>query len=264
MDGDVFRSGLAAIVGRPNVGKSTLMNRLVGEKIAITSEKPQTTRHCIMGVLHESDYQLVFIDTPGIHKPHHRLGEVMVKIASRALKGVDLILFMVDGTSRPGGGDRYIARQLKSVDTPIIVVVNKLDQLSADQVAVSLEAYSTLLEADELIPVAALTGENLEKNAGKLASTTEMIRQLTTVDAEEHRTSGQTRKLIEDMEAVFRERMNDDLDVKGAFDGVREKLSRLMILKMKGEFARGDAEKSCHVVGNIDRVLRLWGAGNCP
>jgi len=158
-----FRSGLIAIIGRPNVGKSTLINRLVGQKVAIISDKPQTTRNRIMGVVNGSGYQLVFLDTPGIHKPQDRLGEVMVETASRSLEEVELILFLVEANHKPGGGDRYIARPLAEVDTPIILVVNKLDRVSGDRLAARLVEYSELLEADEVIPISALTGDNVDR-----------------------------------------------------------------------------------------------------
>src|SRR5690554_3831515 len=116
----MFRSGFIALIGRPNVGKSTLMNAMVGEKMAIISEKPQTTRNQIRGILTTDTYQLIFLDTPGIHKPHHKLGEKMVQVSLRTLREVDLILFLVDAAAGPGTGDNYVIKQLQAVETPVL------------------------------------------------------------------------------------------------------------------------------------------------
>ncbi|WP_390883165.1 GTPase Era [Kovacikia minuta] len=123
-----FRSGFVGIIGRPNVGKSTLMNYLVGQKIAITSPVAQTTRNRLRGILTTPTAQLIFIDTPGIHKPHHQLGEVLVKNARIAIRSVDVLLFVVDGSVELGGGDRYIADLLKEIEVPVILGINKADQ----------------------------------------------------------------------------------------------------------------------------------------
>lgn len=123
-----FRSGFVGIIGRPNVGKSTLMNQLVGQKIAITSPVAQTTRNRLRGILTTPTAQLIFVDTPGIHKPHHQLGEVLVKNAQNAIRSVDVLLFVVDGSTEAGGGDRYIVELLKNADIPIILGINKADR----------------------------------------------------------------------------------------------------------------------------------------
>ncbi|HEX6988936.1 MAG TPA: GTPase Era, partial [Bacillota bacterium] len=133
--GHRFRSGFAAIVGRPNVGKSTLLNRLVGRKLAIVSDKPQTTRTRILGVINRPGAQIVLVDTPGVHRPRNRLGEQMMRGVRAALGGVEAVLFVVDGAAgSPGPGDRFLARQLEPVTTPVILVVNKVDALPGDRV----------------------------------------------------------------------------------------------------------------------------------
>ncbi len=139
------------------------MNSLVGEKVAIISDKPQTTRNRIVGVVHEPGFQLVFLDTPGMHKPKHKLGEYMVKTAMAALEEVEVVLFMVDGTELPGPGDRYIAGQLVGLETPVVLAVNKVDQLNRLQLAERLAAYAGIIDAAEYIPVSALTGDNLDR-----------------------------------------------------------------------------------------------------
>lgn len=155
-----MKSGFIAIVGRPNVGKSTLLNRILGEKIAITSPRPQTTRHRIRGVLTIPDAQMVFIDTPGIHKPQHQLGENLVKAATGALEGADLRLFVVDATELAGKGDAFIAEVLKESKGPVILVLNKADQKGAADSKIR-QSYVDLLEAVDVLAVSARTGKGL-------------------------------------------------------------------------------------------------------
>ncbi|TFI56274.1 GTPase Era [Mastigocladus laminosus UU774] len=138
-----FKSGFIGIVGRPNVGKSTLMNQLIGQKIAITSPVAQTTRNRLRGILTTKDAQLIFVDTPGIHKPHHQLGEVLVQNAKIAIESVDVVLFVVDGTTICGAGDRYIADLLSRSSTPVILGLNKVDQQTADSLNID-ESYTQL------------------------------------------------------------------------------------------------------------------------
>ncbi len=157
-----FRSGFVAIIGRPNVGKSTLMNHLIGQKIAITSKKPQTTRNRIQTVYTCEKGQIIFLDTPGIHKAKTRLGEYMVDVASRTLKDVDVILWLVEPSSHIGPGDRHIARQLEDVGLPVILVINKIDTVSREEILLFIDAYRKLYEFDEIIPVSALRGQNTE------------------------------------------------------------------------------------------------------
>jgi len=166
-----FRSGFVAIVGRPNVGKSTLMNSMVGEKISIISDKPQTTRNRIQCVLTRANYQIIFIDTPGLHKPKNKLGEYMVQVAKGALEEVDVVLFMVDIWEGIGGGDRFIAEELKKVETPVILVANKVDRVKSVENAEKM-AQELCQEGgfDEVILVSALNGTNLDKLENTIVS----------------------------------------------------------------------------------------------
>ncbi|SDN43332.1 GTPase Era [Alkalicoccus daliensis] len=156
-----FKSGFVALIGRPNVGKSTLLNNLLGQKIAIMSDKPQTTRNRVQGVYTEERGQAVFIDTPGIHKPKHRLGDFMSKVASTTLREVDLILFLVDAKEGKGAGDSYIIERLKDTKTPVFLVVNKIDEVHPDELLPIIASYQEEFNFDEVIPVSALEGNNV-------------------------------------------------------------------------------------------------------
>ena len=156
-----FKSGFVAIVGRPNVGKSTLMNQVIGQKIAIMSDKPQTTRNKIHGVYTTEDMQIVFLDTPGIHKPFSKLGDYMVKAAMSALEEVDVVLFLADVTEELGGGDRFIIERLKSIRTPVILVLNKIDRIPSDALLPIIDKYRSLYNFAEVVPVSALQGTNV-------------------------------------------------------------------------------------------------------
>lgn len=159
----MFKSGFVSIVGRANVGKSTLLNNVVGEKIAIMSDKPQTTRNTIQAVYTDKDAQIVFLDTPGIHKPKNKLGEVMVKAASDALKNVDVILFVVDDSKSIGPGDRRIIDELKDSKTPVILIINKIDKLDKkDELFDIIEMYDSENVFKEIVPISALKGQNIE------------------------------------------------------------------------------------------------------
>lgn len=160
MQPEGYKSGFVAIVGRPNVGKSTLLNRLVGQKVAIMSDKPQTTRHRIHSVITRPDAQIVLMDTPGIHKPKHKLGEYMVDVALNTLREVDVVLFLVEAV-RPGSGDLYIIEQLRQIKTPIILVINKIDLVPRQDLLPLIEAFRTTLDYREIVPLSALTGENV-------------------------------------------------------------------------------------------------------
>lgn len=150
-------SGFAALVGRPNVGKSTLMNNLVGEKIAIMSDRPQTTRNKIMCILNTDDAQIMFLDTPGIHKPHHKLGEFMVKTAERTLRDVEVVLFVVDASEAKGAGEEYIIEKLQAVKTPVILVVNKVDKLAdKGKLFQIIKTYTNVFDFKAVVPVSAL------------------------------------------------------------------------------------------------------------
>lgn len=156
------KAGFAALIGRPNVGKSTLMNCLIGQKIAITSKKPQTTRNRIRTVYTSEEGQIVFVDTPGIHKAKNRLGDYMVNVAERSLKEVDVILWLVEPSDYIGAGEQHIIEQLKKVNTPIILVINKIDTVKREQLLGYIEAYRTRLDFAEIVPVSALKRDNTE------------------------------------------------------------------------------------------------------
>lgn len=158
----MYKSGFVAIIGRPNVGKSTLMNQLIGKKIAIMSNKPQTTRNRIQTILTTENEQIIFIDTPGIHKPKHKLGEYMNKTAISTFREVDTVMWLVEPDKEVGGGDRFIAEQLKGVDTPVVLVINKIDTIQKNEILQVIDAYRTLYDFEEIIPISAMTGENKE------------------------------------------------------------------------------------------------------
>ncbi|EUJ33354.1 GTPase Era [Listeria floridensis FSL S10-1187] len=158
---DTFKSGFVAIVGRPNVGKSTLLNRIIGQKIAIMSDKAQTTRNKIQGVYTTDDAQVVFIDTPGIHKPKHKLGDFMVKIALNTFREVDLIYFVIDAAAGFGRGDEFIIEKLKQVDTPVFLLINKIDLVSPEELVLLIDKYREMLDFAEIIPISALEGNNV-------------------------------------------------------------------------------------------------------
>ena len=160
---DNFKSGFATLIGRPNVGKSTLMNYLIGQKIAITSNKPQTTRNRIQTVLTTEEGQIIFVDTPGIHKAKNKLGEYMVNIAERTLNEVDVVLWLVEPTTFIGAGERHIADQLQKVKTPVILVINKVDMVKKEEVLPAIAAYKDLYDFAEIVPVSARSGENTDE-----------------------------------------------------------------------------------------------------
>ncbi|MEG0078929.1 MULTISPECIES: GTPase Era [Enterococcus] len=156
------KSGFVAIVGRPNVGKSTLLNRIVGQKIAIMSDKAQTTRNKIQGVYTAPEAQIIFIDTPGIHKPKHRLGDFMVETAYSALKEVDAVLFMISADEKRGRGDDFIMERLKTNKTPVFLVINKIDKVHPDDLLGIIEDYTSQMAFTEVVPISATEGNNFE------------------------------------------------------------------------------------------------------
>ncbi|MBX9973075.1 GTPase Era [Cytobacillus firmus] len=162
------KSGFISIIGRPNVGKSTFLNRVIGQKIAIMSDKPQTTRNKVQGVLTTNDAQFIFIDTPGIHKPKHKLGDFMMKVAQNTLKEVDVILFMVNAQEGFGRGEEFILEKFQSVRTPIFLVINKIDQVHPDELLKIIESYKEKYEFSEIIPISALEGNNVETLLGQI------------------------------------------------------------------------------------------------
>ena len=161
--GKDYKSGFVTLIGRPNVGKSTLMNYLIGQKIAITSNKPQTTRNRIQTVLTREEGQIIFVDTPGIHKAKNKLGAYMVGVAERTLNEVDAALWLVEPTTFIGAGERHIAAQLKKVKTPVLLVINKIDMVKKEEVLAAISAYKDIYDFAEIIPVSARSGENTEE-----------------------------------------------------------------------------------------------------
>ena len=157
-----FKSGFISIIGRPNVGKSTLLNRVIGQKIAIMSDKPQTTRNKVQGVLTNAESQMIFIDTPGIHKPKHKLGEFMLKTAKNTLREVDLIMFMVNAEQKLGKGDEFIMELLEGTKTPVFLVINKIDQVHPDELGAIIAGYKERYEFAEVLPISALQRNNVE------------------------------------------------------------------------------------------------------
>ena len=158
-----YKSGFATLIGRPNVGKSTLMNQLIGQKIAITSNKPQTTRNRIQTVYTSEEGQIIFLDTPGIHKAKNKLGKYMVTTAERTLKEVDVILWLVEPTTFIGAGERHIIEQLARIKTPVILVINKIDTVRKEEILEAIAAYKDALAFAEIVPVSAYKGENTEE-----------------------------------------------------------------------------------------------------
>jgi len=157
-----YKSGFVSLIGRPNVGKSTLMNSLIGQKIAITSNKPQTTRNRIQTVYTDDRGQIVFLDTPGIHKAKNKLGNYMVNAAQRTISEVDVILWLVEPTTYIGAGERHIIEQLKKTNTPVILVINKIDTVKKEEILKFIEAYRHELDFAEVVPVSALKKKNTE------------------------------------------------------------------------------------------------------
>ena len=157
-----FKAGYAAIIGRPNVGKSTLMNCLIGQKIAITSNKPQTTRNRIQTVYTSDEGQIVFLDTPGIHKAKNRLGEYMIKTVNFVLKDVDVVLWLVEASGYIGPSDRQIAEKLREIDLPVILVINKIDTVKRDDLFKIIDVYRGLCDFAEVVPVSALKADNVD------------------------------------------------------------------------------------------------------
>ena len=159
-----MRSGFVSLTGRPNVGKSTLLNQIIGQKLAITSDKPQTTRNLIQGIYNDEDTQIVFVDTPGIHKPNHKLGQILNKGAYYSIDDVDVVCFLIDAKAGLGGGDKYIIERLKNASKPVILVINKIDGLSKDEIFNKILEYKDLYNWSDIVPVSALK----DKNTGTL------------------------------------------------------------------------------------------------
>ena len=165
-----MKSGFVALVGRPNVGKSTLLNAIMGKKVAITSDKPQTTRNLIQGIYNDEDSQMVFVDTPGIHKPKHKLGKILNKQTYLTFNDVDIILFLIDITEDLGKGDLFVIDLLKNVDKPVILVINKIDKLPRLEILKKIEQYKDLYNFDEIVPISAMKKDNVDRLVNVLKS----------------------------------------------------------------------------------------------
>ena len=161
-DNHAYKSGFISIIGRPNVGKSTLLNRMVGQKIAIMSDTPQTTRNKIQGVVTTDQAQMIFIDTPGIHKPKHRLNDFMLQSAYSTFNEVDIVLFMVNAEEVRGAGDNFIIERLKNIRTPKFLIINKIDKIKPEELLKIITDYTTVQEFDEVIPISAINGNNID------------------------------------------------------------------------------------------------------
>ena len=158
-----MRSGFVGFVGRPNVGKSTLINQIVGTKIAITSDKPQTTRNIIQGVYNDDDTQIVFVDTPGIHKPTHKLGQILNRGAYYSIDDVDVVCLLIDAKAGLGKGDKYVIERLKDINKPVILIINKIDGLSKDEIFLKINEYKDLYNFSEIVPISALKNKNIDE-----------------------------------------------------------------------------------------------------
>lgn len=158
----MIKSGFISIVGRPNVGKSTLLNTIIGKKIAITSDKPQTTRNTIQGIYNDSESQMVFVDTPGIHRPKYKLGKYLNRQAYYSIEDVDIILFVVDASEPLGGGDKFVINRFHNINKPVILILNKIDRLNKEGILKKIIEYKDLYNFDEIVPVSALKKNNVE------------------------------------------------------------------------------------------------------
>jgi len=158
-----MKSGFVGLVGRPNVGKSTLLNSIIGKKVSITSNKPGTTRNLIQGIYNKEDLQMVFVDTPGIHKSKNRLGKVLNKQAFFSIEDVDVILFLVDASENLSGGDKFIIELLKEINKPVILVLNKIDKIKKDKILLKIDEYKDLYNFNEIIPLSAYKNDNVDR-----------------------------------------------------------------------------------------------------
>lgn len=170
MENKDYKSGFVSIVGRPNVGKSTLLNQIIGEKITITSDKAQTTRNRIQGIHTTDEEQIVFIDTPGIHKPKHQLGRFMVDTALSTLNEVDIVLFMINVSEKMGPGDKFIMERLENIKTPVFLVLNQIDKIHPDELLPIIESYQKEMDFTEIIPVSAIDGNNVDRLLSVISS----------------------------------------------------------------------------------------------
>jgi GTP-binding protein Era len=265
MNNENYKSGFVAVIGRPNVGKSTLMNNLIGQKVAIMSDKPQTTRNKIMGVLTQEDAQILFIDTPGIHKPKHKLGEYMVKEAEGSLREVDVILFVVDVTAEMGPGERYILDNLANVRTPVILTVNKIDRIAKQDLLPIIEKYTAQFQFAAVVPISALDHTNFSGLIAEIKShlepgpqyypedmITDQPERLVIAELIREKVLHLTKEeiphaILVDIEEIAT-RPNDDLYVRAVIYVERDSQKGIVIgagghlLKDIGRLARGDIE----------------------
>lgn len=272
------RSGFAAFVGRPNVGKSTLVNSLIGEKISIISDKPQTTRNRIMCVLTRPDLQIVCLDTPGIHKPQHKLGEYMLKAADSALQEVDVALFLVDATEAKGRGDEYIMKKLSTVKTPVILVVNKVDKIADKETLLPvIKSYTDNMDFAAVVPLSALRDGEFEGLIGEMAKhmppgpqyfppdmVTDQPERLIAAEMVREKVLQLTRDEVPHSVAVeieeMKKRDNQDIYIRAVIYVERESQKGIVIgargamLKEVGRLARADIES---LLGN-KVYLDLW------
>ncbi len=158
-----MRSGFVGIIGRPNVGKSTLINNIIGKKVAITTSKPQTTRNIIQGIYNTADMQIVFVDTPGIHKPNTKLGQTLNKQAYYSMEDTDILLFLVDASEKLGKGDLFVIEKLKEIAKPVILVINKIDKLTKEEILKKIIEYKDLYDFSDIVPLSALKKDNIEE-----------------------------------------------------------------------------------------------------
>lgn len=158
-----MKSGFVSIIGRPNVGKSTLLNSIVKKRVAITSDKPQTTRNMIQGIYNDDDTQIVFVDTPGIHKPQNKLGKVLNKQAYYVINDVDIVVLVVDITEKIGTGDKFVIDVLKNIDKPVLLVINKIDKLPREEILKKIDEYQKLYDFSEIVPVSARKKDNVDR-----------------------------------------------------------------------------------------------------
>ncbi len=271
-------SGFVAVVGRPNVGKSTLVNSLIGEKIAIMSDRPQTTRNKIMCILNTDNAQIMFLDTPGIHKPQHKLGEYMVRSAESTLHEVDVILFVVDVNEKKGAGDDYIIEQLKKVKTPVILVANKIDKLAEKgQLFPIISSYTKSFDFTAVVPTSALTDNEFKALFGEIVKhlpegpqyfpedmITDQPERVIAAEMIREKVLKLTRDEVPHSIAVeieeMKTRTNDDLYIRAVIYVERESQKGIVIgakgslLKLIGRQAREDIE---NLLGN-KVYLDLW------
>jgi len=254
----MYKSGFVTVIGRPNVGKSTLLNQIIGEKISIISDKPQTTRNKIQMVYTDEDYQIVFLDTPGIQMPKNKLGDYMLKISNSTLEEVDVITFIVDESMEVGKLDKYILDELRTISTPIVLLINKTDKLKDEEIASLIEKYKKMNLFEDIIPISALNNENIEVY---LNSVREILPEGPQYYPEDMITDQPERAIISEL---IREKALINLDEEiphGIFVDI-EKISERQSKGLIDVFATIYCEKESHkgmVIGKNGRMLKIIG-----